>query len=356
MTVFVQFHLLTTYGPSNPNRDDMGRPKQAVIGGETRLRHSSQSIKRALRESAFFAENLAGHMGVRTKRLYGKLVEHLVKNGIKEAVAHKTAEEVAGIFGKLESAGKESGDKLATTLAFISPEEQKLAYELAESAAAGEKLPKDKDLKNRVLRNADGAVDVAMFGRMLASDADFNRDAAVQVAHAFTTHRSIEQEDWFSAVDDLNKADETGAAHIGETGFGSGVFYHYVCVNVDLLIENLAGDKELAVKALEALAKGLAQATPSGKQNSFAHHPRAHYILAERGEQAPRDLSGAFFKAVEGKDLLGKSVTKLEATRKAIDKAYGPCWEAEAKLHVGHDDGATLEEIAAFAGEAARGA
>lgn len=356
MTVFVQFHLLTTYGPSNPNRDDMGRPKQAVIGGETRLRHSSQSVKRALRESAFFAQDLKDHMGVRTKRLYALLIEHLREQGVNEDTAHKAAEEVAAVFGKLESAGKESKEQLATTLAFISPEERKRAYDLVDSAVAGEKLPKDKDLKKMVLQKADGAVDVAMFGRMLASDADFNRDAAVQVAHAFTTHRSVEQEDWFSAVDDLNKKEETGAGHIGETGFGSGVFYQYVCVNVDLLIENLAGDKALASKALEALAKGLAQATPSGKQNSFAHHPRAHYILAERGEQAPRDLSGAFFKAVKGEDLLGESVTKLEATRKAIDKAYGQCWAAEAKLHVGHDAGETLEDIATFASDAARGA
>lgn len=33
MTTFVQFHLLTVYPPSNPNRDDTGRPKQALVGG-----------------------------------------------------------------------------------------------------------------------------------------------------------------------------------------------------------------------------------------------------------------------------------------------------------------------------------
>ena len=34
MTTFVQFHLLTPYPPSNPNRDDQGRPKQASVGGQ----------------------------------------------------------------------------------------------------------------------------------------------------------------------------------------------------------------------------------------------------------------------------------------------------------------------------------
>lgn len=353
MTNFVQFHILTTYGLSNPNRDDMGRPKQAVIGGEVRMRHSSQSVKRALRESTFFAQDLKDHKGVRTKRLCGELVDHLITKGIKEEKARKAAEKVAGLFGDLEAANTDSKAKIAKTLVFISPQERALAKELAEKDAAGEKLPKDKELKKLVLRRADGAVDIAMFGRMLASDADFNRDAAVQVAHAFTTHRSVAQEDWFSAVDDLNKDDERGAGHIGESAFGTGVFYQYVCVNLDLLVENLAGDRELAAKAMEALAQALSQATPRGKQNSYAHRPRAHYMLVERGEQAPRDLSGAFFNAVKGEDLLEGSIAKLEETRKAIDDAYGQCWDAEAKLRVGKTG--TLKELAAFAGKAARG-
>ena len=374
MTTFVQFHVLTTYGPSNPNRDDMGKPKQVEMGGEVRLRHSSQSVKRALRESTFFSQDLTDHMGRRTKRLHGDLVQHLLGKGVVEKDALEAADTVAAIFGKLEPVEKGSDEKIATTLAFISPEERRLAEELAEKAAAGEKLPKDKELKKLVLRRADGAVDVAMFGRMLASDTDFNRDAAVQVAHAFTTHRSISQEDWFSAVDDFNsdklnrdeldRDDKQGAAHIGESAFGTGVFYQYVCVNVDLLVDNLAGDRELAVRAMEALARALSQATPRGKQNSHAHHPRAHFMLAERGEQAPRDLSGAFFNAVKGENLLEKSIRKLEETRKAIDDVYGRCWDAEAKVYMGkwNDEDelwvnktGTFEEIAAFAGKAVRG-
>ncbi|MCT6814640.1 type I-E CRISPR-associated protein Cas7/Cse4/CasC, partial [Bombella apis] len=74
-------------GLSNPNRDDMGRPKQAVIGGEVRMRHSSQSVKRALRESTFFSNDLADHMGTRTKRLHGGLVQHLLSKGVAEKKA-----------------------------------------------------------------------------------------------------------------------------------------------------------------------------------------------------------------------------------------------------------------------------
>ena len=364
MTTFVQFHLLTSYGPSNPNRDDQGRPKQAMVGGVPRLRMSSQSVKRALRESSFFALDLKGQMGTRTKQLHGRLREHLIGKGVSDKAAGEAATQVAGIFGKLETLKEKNGSETvkATTLAFISPQEWRLAEELAEKAAAGEPLPKDKELKKLVLRRADGAVDIAMFGRMLADDADFNRDAAVQVAHAITTHAAQAEEDWYSAVDDLNKAEDTGAGHLGETAFGSGIYYQYVCVNADLLVENLGGDRELAARGAEALAKALPQTAPAGKQNSFAHRPMAFYMRAEAGPRAPRDLSGAFFTPVDRKlrdlgvnDLQGGSVKALEQTAGQIDACYyhGQA-EAECSFNMLEGRG-TFAEIVRFVGQAVRG-
>ena len=354
MTTFVQFHLLTVYPPSNPNRDDTGRPKQALVGGAPRLRLSSQSLKRAIRESAYFESDLAGHTGTRTKRLGIELQKRLIEQGETEDKAREIANAVATVFSKLEAPAKgKPQEPVTTTLAFISPDEWKLAEELAERMRKGESLPKDKDLKKLVLRHADGAVDIAMFGRMLADDPEFNRDAAVQVAHAFTTHRVVAEDDWFSAVDDLKTRDEdAGAGHIGEHAFGSGVYYLYACVNVDLLVENLGGDRELAARGLQSLTQALAKATPRGKQNSHAHHPRAAYVRVERGRAQPRDLSGAFLKAVQGDDLLAASIEKLDDMAKQIDRAYGPACDEAAVLDMTKSTG-TLDELAAFAAQAA---
>lgn len=355
MTTFVQFHLLTPYPPSNPNRDDQGRPKQAMVGGQPRLRLSSQSLKRAIRETAFFKADLAGHVGTRTKRIAEEVERHLVAKGIDGANARAAAGTVANVFSKLE-AEKDSKPPLTTTLAFVSPDEWQFAHDLAERLAAGEK-PDPKELKKLVLRRADGAVDIAMFGRMLADDPDFNREAAVQVGHAITTHRALVEDDWFSAVDDLKTREEdAGAGHLGETGFGSGVYYLYACVNVDLLVENLGGDRALAARGLESLARALATATPRGKQNSFAHHPLAHYIRAERGSLQPRDLSGAFFAPVDlrANDLMRASVSALEGMAERLERAYGPAAEAVAVLNVAEGQG-TLAEVAAFAAAAAHG-
>ena len=69
MVRFLQLHLLTFYPPANLNRDDTGRPKSAVVGGEPRLRVSSQALKRAWRTSDIFRTALDGHMGSRTQRM-----------------------------------------------------------------------------------------------------------------------------------------------------------------------------------------------------------------------------------------------------------------------------------------------
>src|SRR5690606_23988325 len=153
-------------------------------------------------------------------------------------------------------------------LAFISPQEREAAFALADKFAAGEPLPKDtSNLIPEVLRRTDTATDIAMFGRMLASNPEYNREAAVQIAHAITTHRVEIEDDFYTAVDDLKKpSEDAGAGFIGELGFGSGVFYVYACVDRDLLVANLGGDTSLAETAVAALVEGIATVSPSGKQ------------------------------------------------------------------------------------------
>lgn len=350
MTTFLQLHLLTAYPPSNPNRDDQGRPKSALLGGAPRLRLSSQSVKRAVRMSAPFINDLAGNRGDRTKLIGTVIRDHLIAKGASAERAHEIATEVAVAFGKLEPQDKKKPEQLqGTTLAFISPQERGFALTLAEEVLGGKALPKEKDLAKTILRSADGAVDIAMFGRMLADNPDFNRDAAVQVSHAITTHQAQIEDDFFTAVDDLKTREaDAGGAHLGEHAFGSGVYYLYACVNCDLLVENLGNDKALAAKGIEALVKALATATPSGKQNSHAHHPRASYLRAEIGAESPRDLTGAFFTPVTGGDLLAASVSALEDMAAKIDRAYGPACAETAVMNVAQDKG-SLADIMAFA-------
>ncbi len=345
MTRFLQLHYLTIYPPSNPNRDDLGRPKSATYGGAPRLRISSQALKRAARISDVMQRDLAGHLGDRTQRIGEVVRDALIVEGAEAGKAAEIAEGIVDVFGKVDAKNKARTRQLA----FISPDEKSTAIDWAKKALAGEKLPGNAELKKLVLRHADGAADVAMFGRMLADDPDFNREAAVQVSHAITTHKALVEDDFYTAVDDLKKpTEDAGAGFVGEAGFGSGVFYLYACVDTSLLLENLGGDAPLAKKAIGALTEALAVATPSGKKNSFAHQTRASYIRAECGSQQPRSLAGAFFAPVAGEDLIAASITAMGDMADRLDGAYGACFDDSAVMDVTTGEG-SLADIRAFA-------
>jgi CRISPR system Cascade subunit CasC len=350
MSNFIQLHLLTSYPPSNLNRDDLGRPKTAIMGGKTRLRVSSQSLKRAWRTSSIFSVAMKGHIGTRTKTMGIEVYEALKTKGVAEKNAKEWARQIAEVFGKGKkvNAANPLDELEIEQLAHFSPEEKTAIDALVDKLATTKAAPSTDDLK--LLKENHTAADIAMFGRMLASSPAFNTEAAVQVAHAVTVHDVAVEDDYFTAVDDLNKGDEDmGAAHIGETEFGAGVFYLYICINRDLLQENM-GDKVLANKAVAALVEAAAKVSPNGKQNSFASRAYASYILAEKGEQQPRSLSVSFLKPVHGEDVLSKAIEAIVSKRANMEKVYGQCAEATKTMNAETGEG-SLAEIITFVTE-----
>lgn len=351
MTRFIQIHALTVYPLSNPNRDDTGRPKTAQFGGVPRLRLSSQSLKRAIRIADVVRDRLAGHLGERTQRFGEVISEALKAEDLNDEQRKAIIRQIVDVFGKIDAKAEQEGEYRTAQLAFISPAEKQKAIELARAAAQGEKLPSDKELARLILRTADGAVDVAMFGRMLADDPEFNREAAVQLSHAFTTHRAVVEDDFYTAVDDRKKAaEDMGAGFIGEAGFGSGVFYLYACIDRDLLEANLDGDSALASRAIVCLVDALSSATPSGKRSSFAHQTRASYLLVEKGRQQPRSLASAFLKPVQGEDLLERSIEALRRQRQRMESAYGSAADELFEMNLLYDKALSVSQLAESAG------
>ena len=341
MSQFIQLHLLTSYAPSNLNRDDLGRPKTAKMGGFDRLRVSSQSLKRNWRISELFEEAMSGHIGIRTKRFGETVFDELLKLGVAEKSAKDWAVSIAGVFGKSK---KDSLD--IEQLAHISPVEQESALALAKVLAEENRAPTDPELKLLTLNKT--AVDIAMFGRMLASSPAFNVEAACQVAHALSVHSVVVEDDYFTAVDDLNDGKEdSGSAHIGESGFAAALFYSYICINKSLLIENLGGDEALANKAIQALTEAAVKVSPKGKQNSFASRAYASYVLAEKGEQQPRSLSVAFLKPIMDEDQAGAAINALKTQYENFDKVYGVCADERYSIDAIEGEG-SFDELLTF--------
>lgn len=349
MSRFIQLHLLTSYPPANLNRDDLGRPKTAMMGGEPRLRVSSQSLKRAWRTSDVFAESLKNHVGTRTKEMGVEIFRQLTAKGISKKDALDWAKSIAEQFGKLKNLSADEKKKLKEIsdderlklelkeaeieqLAHFSPEEQQAIHDLITTIAERKSKPDENELE--LLRKQHTAADIALFGRMLAAKPLYNTEAATQVAHAISVHSVVVEDDYFTAVDDLNNGeDDAGAAHIGETEFAAGLFYLYICIDKELLVKNLSGNTELANKTLAALIESAATIAPTGKQNSFASRARASYILCETGKQQPRSLSVAFLKPVRGGDMLESAIKQLTQSLENMDKVYGLCADKRCSMN-----------------------
>lgn len=350
MSRFVQLHILTSYAPSNLNRDDTGRPKTALVGNAARLRVSSQSHKRAWRTSDIFEAALAGHIGTRTKRLGHDVYRDLLAGGAAEKQARDWAKEIAKQFGKLKSdtSPVKNSDLEIEQLVHLGPEELAAIKSLVGVLIERKDKPGEHELK--LLSKPRKAADIAMFGRMLADAADFNVEAAVQVAHAITVHKATVEDDYFSAVDDLQQTGDTGAAHIGERGYGAGLFYIYACIDRELLKKNLGEDDALATRALSGLVHAMTKVSPTGMQNSFASRAYASFALAEKGDQQPRSLAQAFLKPINpypDQDMLEEAIKALVQRRTNFDKVYGACSDQHYALNVPAAEG-TLDELVAF--------
>ncbi len=347
MKTLIEIHALQNFAPSNLNRDDTGAPKDALFGGTRRARVSSQCLKRAVRQhfKSLVEQKSLTHedVAIRTKRVLDVLVTLLKENGRDEYEAKEKARlalsamelslkeddksEYLLFLGKreIQEVGRIIDEKWDSIAAPGAPVEGKKPRKAKKDAAN----QADPELKKALDKVFDGgkAVDVALFGRMLADMPEKNQDAACQVAHAISTH-SVEREfDFYTAVDDRKPEDTAGADMMGTVEFNSACFYRYAVVDWEKLVGNLQEDTELAKKGLRAFLEGFVVAEPTGKQNTFAaHNPPEFVVISVRCNTAPRNLANAFEIAVrvrKDESLTRVSAGKLVQKAKILQAAFG---------------------------------
>lgn len=328
MKALLELHYLQNFAPSNLNRDDTGSPKDAFFGGTRRLRISSQSFKRAMRQDFGGRQLLQpGEIGVRTKRAHEELARLLTTMGHDAqgaALAARNAVETMGTQKQM----KITKEGLTEYLAFFGRSELARLAEVIHAnfdKLAQPKYKADNDIKgalHKCLADVTGggnAVDIALFGRMLANLPDKNADAAAQVAHAISTHALRERQyDFYTAVDDLKPDDNAGADMLGTVEFASATVYRYACIDLGKLLENLQGDRELLERGLRAFLYASVFAAPTGKQNTFAaHNLPGLMVQVVRRNASPRNLANAFEKGVRAKRE-GRDVGYMEPSIQAL--------------------------------------
>jgi len=298
----IEYHILQSFPVTCLNRDDVGAPKTAMIGGSTRARVSSQSWKRQVRMSL---QNFGIKLGVRTKKVEQLITAACEAIGATNEQAQQCAEKIA----------KQLSDD---TLLFISGTEvQAFANYVAELDFSAEKI-KDKDLakiaKKALNPNID-ALDIALFGRMVAKAADMNVEAAASFSHAISTHKVSNEVEFFTALDDLSGEDQ-GSAHMGSLEFNSATYYRYISLDLGQLAQTLGEDADLKA-AIKAFTQALFVAVPSARQTTQSGASPWEFarVMVRKGQR----LQVPFETAVKAKEG-GFLKPSIEALKDYLDK------------------------------------
>ena len=324
----IEFHILQSFPVTCLNRDDVGSPKSAVVGGVTRARVSSQCWKRQVRMEL---HELGVKTALRTKQVADVLARACVNAGAEETKAREFAEAFANVL-------------VDDTLLFFSEGEARAIAEFAlandfsvEAAIKKNSLTAAfKKIHKKWFRPAEDGLDIALFGRMVAQAPELNVPAAASFAHAISTHRADSEVEFFTALDDDPMGIVTqGSAHMGSLEFNSATYYRYVSLDLGQLAHTLEGVG--LAHAVSSFVKALYLAVPSARQTTQTGLHLWDYarILVRRGQgmqvsfESPVLPQGGY---------LAPSITALDAAIARQEKQAGSLYGKQAEFTFGRAD------------------
>lgn len=329
----IEFHILQSFPVTCLNRDDVGAPKSAMIGGVPRARVSSQCWKRQVRLAM---PEFGIKLGVRSKKMTELLTRECLELGANEAQAQSCAEVMAKALAD-------------DTLLFLSDTEAKAFAGYAREKAFDPKEIKDKELAKVAKKAFDpnvDALDIALFGRMVAKAPDMNVEAAASFSHAISTHKVTNEVEFFTAVDDCKAEDESGSAHMGSLEYNSATYYRYISLDLGQLQQTLGSEADLK-PAIEAFVKALYVAVPSARQTTQAGACPWEFarVLVRKGQ----GLQASFEQPVKarGEGYLTESKAALNSWLDAKEKLSGSLFGKRADLQWGDNLDYSLDNLIA---------
>lgn len=331
----IEFHLLQSFPVTCLNRDDNNAPKTAMIGGVQRARVSSQCWKRQVRIAM---QQLGIKTGIRTKKVGELLRKACLELGAEGVQAEKCAEKIAALIS-------------ADTLVFVSESEVKAFAQYAQEHEFNLDDISDKVLVKEVakvskkaLNPAIDALDIALFGRMVAKAPTMDIEAASSFSHAISTHKVTNEIDFFTAVDDIKDIEANGSSHMGTLEFNSATYYRYISLDLGQLAEtfgiDMEADQDQIRLAIEAFTKALFMAVPEARQTTQSgacpweyakvmvrngqrlQVPFESPVLPQKGSYLAPSIEAMTDYLDAKESMFGSMFGKLGSYEWGIDKAY----------------------------------
>lgn len=324
---FVTLHALQAFPPSLLNRDDNNSTKQIIFGGVPRVRVSSAAAKRAIRTGMRQHRINGAEYGLRTSRFPALTATVLTERyGREPDIA---AAKTAALFRKLNLKATDKGDTAVLVFG-----RESLPQVLAETIHQswddiGDNVPDSVAITAAAALDPGTAVDVALFGRMLAEIPHGGRvDGAVSVSHAFSVDAAAIEPDFWTAVDDAAPAGEPVSGNLGESMVSAPILYRSASLDRRQLRTNLTAAanpdtvETLAAQAEHSFVEWFVRAVPSAKQRSSVAATLPALVVATL---APQVLSAAaaFATPIAGTDILSAATTALLSTLERAHTVIG---------------------------------
>ena len=356
----IEFNTLTMVEASLLNRDDANKQKSVVVGGVSRMRISSQCLKRPIRKAI-------ANDAMNTRRISYLVLEEFANDGLTDEEAGKIESFVFYFLGEAhKDYDNEGEDKKTKKAYYVSEEELRailmfirnhkdeiLSAELKE--VESKKKKKDGEEKEKAYNFkeifADGEVEkfktalvmdtpmsseVAICGRMETSGVLHETEAAVHIAHAFSTDELSNEFDFFSANEDVKILDVeekrwgTNQESIipGESDINSNTLYSYARLDVGVLIDNLCIGRDIskpevqefvkkeAVRMATEFAWAFVEVRPTAKQSSCATYTRPDLAYVTIGDAVPSISYGNVYNKpvsyYKNKSVMEHSIERLQ--------------------------------------------
>ncbi len=324
----IEYHILQSFPVTCLNRDDVGAPKTAIVGGNTRARVSSQCWKRQVRLAM---QDFGIKLGIRSKKIADFVAKACIESGALDEQATACGKVVSDSFSK-------------DTLFFFTASEAQAFADYAQEKGFDSTKLNDKELQKvakKHLNTAIDGLDIALFGRMVAQASELNVEAASSFSHAISTHKVSNEVEFFTALDDLSE--ETGSAHMGSLEFNSATYYRYISLDLGQLWDSLLG--EGLAKAIEAFTKALFVAVPSARQTTQSGASPWEFakIYIRKGQR----LQVPFETAVKSKDggYLQPSITALTDYLTHKEKLAGSLFGKQKEYTFGQDSSFNIDNL-----------
>lgn len=326
----IEYHILQSFPVTCLNRDDVGAPKTAVVGGVTRARVSSQCWKRQVRLAL---QEFGVKLGIRTKKVTELVAEHCLRSGASPESAQLCAGKIAELLAD-------------DTLLFISDSEAEAFAGYARELAFDASKIKDKELAKlakKTLNPALDALDIALFGRMVAKAAEMNVEAAASFSHAISTHKVANEVEFFTALDD--RQDEPGSAHMGSLEFNSATYYRYISLDLGQLADTMGSEPSQLREAIAAFTKALFVAVPAARQTTQSGASPWEFakVLVRKGQR----LQVPFEEPVKaaGHGFLLPSMGALKAYLAKKEALSGSLFGKQGDYEWGEDEAFSLDHL-----------